>query len=625
MPINKSNYLNRFEKLKLQIGKDFDQLNFIHPSVEGVAVEPASETPNDGTRYIVGDYNSTGKGKSGTVFENISKNYIAEYDSRLKSWTFFKPYMGMEVIDKGTRYLKKYIGTQWTNYMSFSVSDGENISANASSANELSTPQDFSITGGVVSNTVSFNGSNPVELEATVNYAKDYGDDPNPDPGVLLKKYGGTGNESGLASGLEDDIRIYLDGIIFAEDSDNTTDFTSDTLLENNVYKINVTNLNLPNQEQINNDSYPYAISGQLPTPNGGTGRTDGKALGLYPPVNLKIIYGNDENNVLGELNENNRIGNGSNEHLGDGTCLINLSEEIPVELHYTPSSSDDDITYRRVAIDSKGHVITSESSSSQYTKTSSFTTLSNIYDIKNTNTFVCVVKSDGTITDFGNNPGYISYYTRPFIFFNDSNIYIPTSGTLMTISCNINFTGLYRTGGSVSIAVHPTQHYFDILLSNNSDLSNCMSETSTSNTNYMNLIKSTPTSTSSTFLNNCYSVFGTSNSSLSNCGINMYNMITNFLMYDGDVTQDHTGYAYYYTSIFNYSKQISKNSNIDFSKPVYGIIKISKPTAAGSNDINISWNTSSEYPAGGSSGSWDYGHVLRLVTPRIDFEYNSK
>ena len=77
MPINISNYLNRFEKLKLQIGKDFDQLNFIHPSVKCVSLD-VDTTVYDGLRYIVGDPDPTNPTSSnyGTgTFSSCPKNY----------------------------------------------------------------------------------------------------------------------------------------------------------------------------------------------------------------------------------------------------------------------------------------------------------------------------------------------------------------------------------------------------------------------------------------------------------------------------------------------------------------------------------------------------------------------
>lgn len=855
MPFNKSNYLDRFEKLKLQIGKDFDQLNFIHPSVEKVATQPEG-SPTDGLRYIVGEA-SDGYGEG--AFSECPKNYIAEYDSRLKSWTFFKPYVGMEVIDKTARYLKKYTGTgtqlQWTNYMSFSVSDSGEIIGNAQhagTADALANSITFSLSGAVEGVTdPAVNLSSSVTIPTTLDLSPSN----SAISGILPIGKGGTGNNEGKVPGLNHNVVIRLSGGVISDPSDVTgSDFSTINFGGNEdnlstyphtktLYDINVTSIdadcidqnilskehggtgndegkadsavklktsrtislsnmgsgsvsfdgsqnvtiplkltlpsdgvyntdnitgilpvknggtgniigNAPSAEKLDhslmikitgavtgewdiseplegeigtsknlasnandstyalyrikttklNISNPDYLIGPLPPSKGGTGRVDGTVsyadsagsansansassstkLSKYFKLSLEDQNSNNFGNssafngddikttnpqgtitlpikvttipssIISGAYPSANVGGfielkqspiylkngsetiGTSDHkIGEGYSSINInldtSKKFPKNMHYDPTEVVSP-TYTRVAVDSKGHII--RGSSTSYLKKTTFKNLPYIYDISSGNTFIRVIKKDDSVNDgtvdFGSNAGYISYYTRPFTFFNDSNIYISNSdnANIMTISVNVNFNGLRF----ISTDENPNRfyrHHFDILLTN-TNLSNCTGSDDTSSLNYLNLIRNNVASaSSSTFLNGCYSLFGSSNGTFENCGLNIYNRNTSIIKYDfeipvsGDVGSTIEN-SIYYTSVFNYSKNIIKSdisNNINFANPVYGIIKLSMPTYSGSNDIPISFNSSISEPY---SNYGNYGHTLRLVTPRIDFEYNS-
>ena len=876
MPFNKSNYFDRFEKLKLQIGKDFDQLNFVHPSVEKVATQPEG-SPTDGLRYIVGEA-SDGYGEG--AFSECPKNYIAEYDSRLKSWTFFKPYVGMEVIDKTARYLKKYTVTQqWTNYMSFSVSDSGEVIENAEKADvadALTNSITFSLTGaveGITDPAVDLSSS------VTIPTTLDLSEENSSISGTLSKLNGGTGNTSGLASGLDHSLAIVLSGGVQSSldwANAGTEDFSpnlkSNTTDNNNYpyakYTINVHSIDAdyinegilaikrggterqdglvrgldhdinivlsgPVSSSISNDTnkklktddvtidydienitqdypnplygnpvtytlntsldlnsdniigtlpkslggtgnstgkaastekldhslmikitgavtgewdiseplegeigtsknlasnatdsspnqYPYALYrikttklnisnpdyliGPLPPSKGGTGRVDGtvsyadsagsansassstnlskyfklsledqnsnnfgnssafngddiKTTNPQGTINLPIKVITIPSSVISGAYPNANVGGfiklkqspiylkngsetiGTSDHkIGEGYSSINInldtSKKFPKNMHYDPTEAVSP-TYTRVAVDSKGHII--RGSSTSYSKKTSFKNLPYVYDISNGNTFVCVVKQDDNVNDgtvdFGSNAGYISYYTRPFTFFNDSNIYISNSdnANIMTISVNVNFNGLRF----ISTDGNPNRfyrHYFDILLTN-TDLSNYTTGDSTSSSNYLNFIKNNnSTAYTSTFLNECYHLFGYSNSAFENCGLNIYNRNLSILKYEGYYPPSYgmgdsgtvSFMSLYYTSVFNFSKNITNNdviNKINFKNPVYGIIKLSMPMVDATNTFNISFNSQRSEPL---SNYGNYGHTLRLVTPRIDFEYNS-
>ena len=859
MPFNKSNYFDRFEKLKLQIGKDFDQLNFIHPSVEKVATQPEG-SPTDGLRYIVGEA-SDGYGEG--AFSECPKNYIAEYDSRLKSWTFFKPYVGMEVIDKTARYLKKYTGTQWTNYMSFSVSESAeeaDIAQYANTAGALANSITFSLSGAVVGVTnPAVNLSSSVTIPTTLSLTSN-----SSISGILPIGKGGTGNNNGKVPGLNHKVVIRLSGGVISDPSAVTgSDFSIINFGGNEddlstyphtktLYDINVTNidasciqmnelsvehggtgntigkaasavklyesknislsnmgsgstsfdgsqnvtiplkLTLPSDGTYNTSNitgilpiknggtgnitgkaasaekldhslmikitgavtgewdiseplegeigtsknlasnatdnspnqYPYALYrikttklnisnpdyliGPLPPSKGGTGRVDGTVsyadsagsansansassstnLSKYFKLSLEdqnsnnfgnssAFNGNDikTTNPQGTINlpikvttipssvisgayPNANVGGfielkqspiylkngsetiGTSDHkIGEGYSSINInldtSKKFPKNMHYDPTEAVSP-TYTRVAVDSKGHII--RGSSTSYLKKTTFKNLPYIYDISPGNTFICVIKKDDTVNDgtvdFGSNAGYISYYTRPFTFFNDSNIYISNSdnANIMTISVNVNFNGLRL----ISTDASPSKlyrHYFDILLTN-TDLSNCIGADNISSSNYLNIIKNNnSTAYTSTFLNGCYHLFGSSNSTFENCGLNIYNRNLSILKYEGSYPPSYgmgdpgtvSFASLYYTSIFNFSKNITNSDNvlnkINFKNPVYGIIKLSMPTDHATNTFNISFNSQRSEPL---SNYGNYGHTLRLVTPRIDFEYNS-
>lgn len=291
MPINISNYLNRFEKLKLQIGKDFDQINFIHPSVKCVSLD-VDTTVYDGLRYIVGDPDPTNPTSSdyGTGdFASCPKNYIAEYDSRLKSWTFFKPYVGMEVIDRDSRYLKMYNGSTWANVMNFSVVS-EGVNGNAALADEavkLSSVRTFSVAGAVEgSNTSDLTSgvSIPTTLNLTSNSAIS---------GILPIEKGGTENNEGKAKGLDHDFIIkFNNGII--SDSENQ----GSNLMENGpngetLYEIDVTGIDAS-----------YININELSKLHGGTGRNDGLVPGLDHNVSFSLtggVIGSKSSNLNGD------------------------------------------------------------------------------------------------------------------------------------------------------------------------------------------------------------------------------------------------------------------------------------------------------------------------------------
>lgn len=300
MPINKSNYFDRFEKLKLQIGKDFDQLNFIHPSVKCVSLDVDAPV-YDGMRYIVGDpdpSNPTNSNYGTGTFSSCPKNYIAEYDSRLNSWTFFKPYAGMEVIDRSSRYLKRYNSSAWVDVMNFSVVS-EGVNGNAALADEavkLSSGRTFKVSGAVV-------GSNTSDLTSGVTIPTTLVLSENSSiSGILPIEKGGTGNTSGLASGLDHSLSIVLSGGVqssldWANVGPNNEDFSpnlkSNTRDSNNYpyakYTINV--------DSIDAD---YIRINELSKLHGGTGRTDGLVPGLDHNVAFSLSGG-----VIGNLSSN--------------------------------------------------------------------------------------------------------------------------------------------------------------------------------------------------------------------------------------------------------------------------------------------------------------------------------